>query len=118
MKEAHPSFIVICRDNYIKKITPSNKDSFTYEGYRKLVDIAKAYFDAKELESFVEYFQDGQYFINLWAAHLLIEFGNPPVNWRDKALEIILRYSDNPLAPDVAIEEKKWLELNYPHLLK
>jgi hypothetical protein len=58
------------------------------------------------LEDFIGYFQDGQYLVNLLAAHLVIEYGNPSIFWSDKALEIIIRYSDNPLVPDVAMEEK------------
>ncbi|HWK02447.1 MAG TPA: hypothetical protein VNS58_02370 [Puia sp.] len=114
MKKNRLGFISICKINYFDKITPSNKNVSNLEGYLKLVEIAKSYFDNNELDDFTGYFQDGQYFINLWAAHLVIEYGNPSIFWRDKALEIIIRYSGNPLAPEVALEEKKWIELNYP----
>jgi hypothetical protein len=114
MKKDKLSFISVCKINYFDKVTPANRNASNSEGYLKLVEVAKSYFDNNELETFAGYFQDGQYFINLWAAHLVIEYGNPSNYWRDKALEIIIRYSDNPLAPEVAEEEKKWIELNYP----
>jgi hypothetical protein len=55
---------------------------------------------------------EGQYFINLWAAHLMLEYGKPNKSQKEQCLEIIKRYTDNPLAPEAAIEEKIWLE-NY-----
>lgn len=86
------------------------------ENYLKLVDIAKSYFSNDETDVFCEYLKDGQYFIQLWAAHLLIEYGQPSDFWKNKALQVIKLYTDNPLAPEVAREEKQWVDLNYPQL--
>lgn len=44
---------------------------------------------------------------------MLLEYGSPPRDIIIDALEIIERYSENPLSPDVADEEKKWLIENF-----
>jgi hypothetical protein len=114
MKKNYESFIGQCRLNYFDKISPSNEKSINSEGYLKLVEIAKSYFENDDEDAFYGYFQDGQYFIQLWVAHLVIKYGNPSSFWKNQALDIIRDYSDNPLAPEVAAEERRWLDENYP----
>lgn len=70
------------------------------------------YFEENKNEEFVSFFQEGQYFMSLWAAHLLLEFGKPKEELISKTLEIIIDYSDNPLAIEVSNEEKAWLIAN------
>jgi hypothetical protein len=103
------SFITQCKVNFFNKITPANKTLWDTEGYKSIVAISKSYFKAGKKDEFMKYFQDGQYFIQLWAAHLLIEFGNPSEIEMMSALRIIINYTENPLAPEVAIQEKNWL---------
>lgn len=38
------SFLMICKQNRMNKITPSNKKGFTTEGYREVVKIAEEIF--------------------------------------------------------------------------
>ena len=105
-------FLIICRENYFNKITPSNTDSIHKEGYKRLVEIAKEYFRINEYDKFIEFFKEGQYFIALWAAHLILAFGNPDQKTKDKALNVIKKYSENPLSEEVSSEEKTWLKAN------
>ena len=79
----------------------------------KLLRLQRKYFRRGEYKEFSEFFQEGQYLIPLWAAHMLIEHGTPPPGLVKDAIEIIERYSDNPLAPEVAEEEKEWIRQNY-----
>ena len=108
MKESHDSFIVQCRTNYFLGIRPANQQSMNTDGYKALVKIAKRYFDADRHDDFAGNFMEGQYFIDLWAAHLMLEYGQPNERQKEQCLEIIRRYTDNPLAPGAAIEEKIW----------
>lgn len=105
-------FLLLCKQNYFNKVTPSNNGSYLKEGYKKLVDIAKEYFKNGGYEEFSNFFLEGQYFIALWAAHLLIDYGNPSNNLLHTAIKIIKEYSDNPLAPIVSEEENQWLKAN------
>ena len=112
MKQNQDSFIIQCRTNYLSGIRPAHQQSKNTEGYKALVQIAQSYFDANKYDDFVGNFMEERYFINLWAAHLMLEFGQPNESQKEHCLEIIRRYSDNPLAPEAAIEEKIWLD-NY-----
>lgn len=106
------NFLIACKQNKINNITPSNQKNFSTPGYEEVVNISKEYFNKGKYEEFAEFFQEGHYLIPLWAAHMLLEYGNPPHNIINDSIEVIERYSDNPLAPEVAIEEKKWLQKN------
>jgi hypothetical protein len=113
MEEIPDAFIIQCRTNYFSGIRPAHQQSKNTDGYNALVQIAKDYFDADRYDDFSGNFMEGQYFINLWAAHLTFEYGQPNESQKEQCLEIIKRYSDNPLAPEVAIEEKIWLDNYY-----
>jgi hypothetical protein len=105
-------FLLTCKKNYLDKVTPSNAESKSKKGYLRLIEIAKEYFRNNKYKTFAGFFQEGQYFIALWAAHLILEYGNADHELKLAALKIIKDYSENPLAPDVALEEKKWLDTN------
>lgn len=106
------SFLMQCRQNYFDGITPSNKQGYLKEGYKKIVFFAKQYFEKGEYEEFAACFVEGQYLIPLWAAHMLIEYGNPNKELLQASIDIIKEYSDNPLVPKVAEEERSWLNAN------
>lgn len=111
-KNISDKFLRLCKQNYFDKITPSNVSNYENENCKELVRIAKKYFKNNRYKEFVDFFQEGQYFVALWAAHLILEFGDPSKEYISLALEIITDYSDNPLAIDVAKEEAEWLKLN------
>jgi hypothetical protein len=105
-------FLLLCKQNYFNKITPANSEIHTNNGYVRIVCIAREYFANLEYEEFAGFFQEGQYFVALWTAHMLLEYGTPNYGLTIAALKIIKEYSENPLAPDVAEEEKQWLKEN------
>jgi hypothetical protein len=55
---------------------------------------------------------EGQYLIFLWTAHMIVEYGHPGNELMTTAIKTIISYSDNPLRPDVAEEEREWLKSN------
>ena len=111
-------FLLACKRNYFEKITPSNKQNTINEGYIRLVKIATEYFNRDAYVEFSGFFQEGQYFVALWAAHLMLEYGNPNPDLIGVALRIIESYSDNPLAKDVSEEERQWLEVNRSNFIR
>jgi len=106
------SFLIQCKENYFKKITPANKNSRGTKEYEHLVLIAKDWFKKGILSEFAGFFLEGQYFVALWAAHLIVEYSNQD-SFKKEAIEVIKDYSGNPLAPKVADEELQWLKDNY-----
>jgi hypothetical protein len=109
MNDIDNKFIFQCKKNYLDKIRPSDKDSFNVLGYQILINIAKIYFEKGEIEKFSSFFQEFQYNINLWTAHLILEYGQPNEIIKGEAIEIIERYSSSPLDIILAYEEKQWL---------
>jgi hypothetical protein len=105
-------FLLACKQNYFDRVTPSNILSRPKEGYKRVESIAKEYFKRGEYSEFAGFFQESQYFIPIWAAHMLLQYGTPDRDLKIASLNVIKNYTDNPLAPEVAQEEKDWIELN------
>ncbi|HEV3413407.1 MAG TPA: hypothetical protein VG101_13075 [Puia sp.] len=106
------SFLITCKQNYFEKVRPADIQSKARPGYIKLVEIAKEYFSNNEYEYFAGFFQEGQYFIELWAAHMLLEYGRPNQKLASFSLAIIKKYSHSQISPDVAEQETSWLQEN------
>lgn len=105
-------YLLLCKHTYLNKITPSGNTSKETKEYQELVNIAKEYFDNNRYTDFAGFLQEGQYFISLWTAHLLLEYGKASKDLIQQAILTIKTYSDNPLARDVANEEREWLKKN------
>lgn len=105
-------YLFQCKANYHNNIRPSNKLTYENEDFEKLVEIAKEYFENGKKDDFLMFFEEYQYCVNLWTAHLVIEYGDPIREEKEKAIEIIERYSETPLNEELAKEEKQWL-INY-----
>lgn len=110
-------YLFQCKANYFDNIRPSNEKTFENESVNKLVNIAKYYFENDKKEEFLKFFAEYQYCVNLWTAHLVLEYGNPNKEEKERALKIIERYSETPLNEKLAMEEKQWL-INYRSINK
>ena len=103
-------YLNLCKSCYLNNIRPANSESIQTRVYAELVEIAQSYFKESRIEDFSKFFQEYQYCVNLWTAHLVIEFGNPNDDLISKALEIIKRYSHTELNIALAKEETIWLK--------
>jgi hypothetical protein len=104
------SYIVQCKQNYLSGIYPAGKGSKDKAGYELLVKIAKSYFDKNLYNDFASYFMEGQYLIQLWTAHLILEYGHPNEQLKNKCIDEIKKYADSSLLPEVSEQERRWLE--------
>jgi hypothetical protein len=111
--QKNASYLFYCKEFYFTGIKPTDFISNKNNGYKILIEIAQLYFEKNLLEEFATYLMEGQYFIQLWTAHLILEYGNPDEKLKELCLNEIKNYSDNPLAPEVAIQEEKWLKEYY-----
>jgi len=105
-------YLLTCRNNYFAEIRPSDNNSNDNPGYKALIEIAQSYFNKGKLKEFSDFFMEGQYYIELWTAHLILEFGKPDIKLSEACIDIIEKYSSNTIDPKVATQEKKWLD-NY-----
>ena len=109
--EERTSYIVQCKQNYFAGIYPADKNAKEKAGYKILIEIAQSYFDKNLYNDFALYFMEGQYLIELWTAHLILEYGQPKEALKRRCIEAIEKYADNVLLPEVATQERRWLEV-------
>lgn len=104
------SFVVICRTNYFHDIRPADGLSQKTPGYAEAVAVAKAYFANGQQEAFRAYLSEGRYASDLWAAHLMLEHGQPDAGGVKECLQVIERYAASPFDKTLARQEQQWLE--------
>lgn len=112
MSHETDKFVIQCKSNYFKKVTPSNSSMYHSEAYKRTVEIGISCIKELGVENFSNFFQEVQYLIDLWAAHLIIEHATSSENLKKQAIGIIKEYSNNFFSPIVAKEEDEWLKTN------
>lgn len=103
------SFMVICRTNYFKDIRPADPQAKKTGGYMEAVAMARKYFKEGRQQEFRAYLSETKYSADLWAAHLLLEQGQPDAAMRVECLAVIERYADSPFDVLLARQEQQWL---------
>lgn len=104
------SFMVACRTNYFNDIRPTDPGARKTGGYNEAVTIAKAYFKEGRGEAFRAYLAETKYLADLWAAHLLLEYGQPEAALMRECLGVIERYAASTFDAALAREEQLWLQ--------
>ena len=112
IRDIGTEYLFQCKDNYFDGLRPANKESRNTDGYKRLVELAHEFFSGGKLDEFAGFFLELQYSVNLWTAHLIVEYGNPNQILFGDCIEIIKRYSTTPLDEELAKEEKEWLQEN------
>jgi hypothetical protein len=107
--EKKASFLVICRSNYFNDVRPADKASQKSSGYTEAVALAKTYFETGNAEEFRKFLKEGKYLADLWAAHLILEWGQPHPSQVNECLDIIERHAASPFDPALAKQERRWL---------
>lgn len=108
--QKNASFSVICRSNYFKDIRPADPQSKKGPGYLEAVATAQAYFKAGEQEVFRSFLSEAKYLADLWAAHLVLEYGQPDAALCAACLEVIERYAASAFDKELARQEQQWLK--------
>jgi len=83
------SFLYTCKENYFLGIHPLSADSKIFKGYKTLVEIAKAFFDQNRYDLFLNYLNEEKYLCDVWAAHMIVEFGSPDVAVKEICIKIL-----------------------------
>ncbi|NVO33520.1 hypothetical protein [Hymenobacter lapidiphilus] len=102
-------FLLQCRENFFLGITPANLLQRAEPGPQKLVELYTRFIGANQIVAFVGLLQEGQYYINLWAAHLLVEHHHPDGPTHQICMDTIERYANSSIDPKVAQQELEWL---------
>ncbi|OWP61540.1 hypothetical protein CDA63_18935 [Hymenobacter amundsenii] len=107
MQSLTDSFLMQCRENFFRGITPSGSGAETAK--KALVALFRGLTAASQMETFVGFLQEGHYYINLWAAHLLVEHYRPDGPTWKLCMEIIESHAMSTINPKVAQEELECL---------
>ena len=107
--EKKASYLVICRSNYFNDVRPSDKVSQKTTGYAEAVALAKTYFESGNAAEFGIFLKEGKYLADLWAAHLILEWGQPHPSLVNECLDVIERYAASPFDAALAKQEQRWL---------
>lgn len=103
-------YIGLCKDFFQKGITPGNKNFRKTEEFSQFKLLAISLIDEFGINEFYQYAIESQYLVNLWTAHILLEFSSPPIGIEEQCLEIVIRYSNSRLNKKIAQEETEWLK--------
>lgn len=101
-----------CREYYMKGITPSNPDNYDTTEYKLLIEIGNKHIDESGVGKFAEYYQEAQYMVNLWTAHIILKSSSVTETQKERALEEIRRYANGALSVKIREEESEWLKVN------
>ncbi len=106
-------FLWGCRANYFSGIRPGDQKSKSLPEYTRLKEIALLYFQSNLQEEFSHYLMEGQYLVQLWTAHFILEYGTPDKELTKACLKEIENYSQIERLPEVATQERDWLNQYY-----
>lgn len=105
-------YTFLCREAYFAGVTPSGKDSKGNALYKQIVDAGNAEIRKSSIEGFMENLQYGEYLIQLWTVHIVMEYNLPLKPVRERCLAEIEKYATSRLNSQVAMEESEWLKQN------
>lgn len=71
------NFLWTCKAAYLSGIHPFDYSTSDTEQYQAIVSIGKSMIEESGASDFVGFLMEGQYFVQLWAAYLTLEYGNP-----------------------------------------
>lgn len=111
--EKKASFLIICRSNYFNDIRPADRAAQKSPGYIEAIELAKTYFTTGKLEEFRSYLKEGKYLADLWAAHLIVECGQPDPTLLKECLDVIERHAASPFDASLAKQERRWLDVYF-----
>ena len=105
-------FILTCKAYYFEGITPQDTNKLSVLKRQKLISIGKTEFFEVGYERFAQYLMEGQYYINLWASHIILESGLQNEQIKALALSKIKKYAQSSFSKKVMLEEQQWLDEN------
>ena len=116
MKENIASqYLQICKEFHERDIIPAISIQIRDENYDEIKGLSEKIIRENGINSFAEFFQEGQYLVQLWTAHLILENNNTSDELKHKSLLVIKDYTDNPLVPKVSVAENVWFNKFYPN---
>lgn len=116
MSDSSYQYLIKCKELCLQGVIPATSVQLQDDSFLILKALSDSIIEEKGFESFYSFIYEGAYLIQLWTAHLILTQKNVKETIQEKCILEIEKYSNNPLALLVAIEEKKWLD-NYNKIM-
>ena len=90
--QRNDSFLYSCKESFFLQLNPLHPQIRHFKIYQTLAGIAQAYFAEGQFSQFLSFLVEEKYHCNVWAAHLILEFGNPDMSMVNICREIIAAF--------------------------
>lgn len=114
------SFLLACKELYLNAIHPFDIDNSHSESYKRLVQLGKDQIKKNGLQEFLGFLMENQYRVNLWAAKVGLEHGNPAqdeilsISGKhtivDCCIEVVGRHVGFQTTPEQEKNRKEWMK--------
>ena len=74
MSNLGDSFLWSCKSTYLKGLHPF--DNVDTQEYKSIIETGKSLINERGLQDFLGFLMEGQYYIQLWAAIIALEYGD------------------------------------------
>jgi hypothetical protein len=98
------SFLFACKESYYSGAIFGTKEAEQSDGYRRIVEIAETYFSAGMYDAIVQYLSEKRYMVQIWSAHIILQYGSPQADLKCKCISIITDFLESE---DMATDEQK-----------
>jgi hypothetical protein len=103
----------LCKEFTKKEIFPADLEFRKTKQFDELLDIANIIITRNGFKYFFSFLQQGHYFIDLWVAHIIIEYTNAVKADKEIAKKVIESYAAHPRDTErirkMALLEERWL---------
>jgi hypothetical protein len=100
MSNLGDSFLWNCKSAYLKGLYPFDFDNIEKQEYKSIIETGKSLIRERGLQGFLGFLMEGQYYIELWAAIIALEYGNIPKEEK-------LKYNINKTVLECCLSEVK-----------
>jgi hypothetical protein len=78
MSNLGDNFLWTCKSTYLKGLHPFDFDNRDKQEYKSIIETGKSLIKERGLQNFLGFLMEGQYYIQLWAALIALEYGDIP----------------------------------------
>ncbi|MFL5765991.1 MAG: hypothetical protein ACJ77K_18750 [Bacteroidia bacterium] len=78
MSNLGDNFLWTCKSTYLKGLSPFDFDNRDKQECKYIIETGKSLIKERGLQSFLGFLMEGQYYIQLWAALIALEYGDIP----------------------------------------
>ncbi len=116
----HHNFLILSKALYLSDIHPFDLIKIRNEPLNRIIELGKELIIEQGLQKFLELLLENQYYVNLWAAMIALDHGNPKQNdilnisGKDTVIDHCIETIERHLSFQTTIEQenngKDWLK--------